>query len=123
MKHKYILTLALALGAMTARADEPNRMIVYPAEGPQSGAYMIERVNRIEFATVEGEVAADVKILSTSKTELKVDVIRTEECTSYLFDVIPGVMARQLESNPAGAATYMRSMGAKSYYEDFVGAL
>ena len=54
MKHKYILTIALALGAMTAQAGEPNRMIVYPADGPQSGAFMIERVDRIEFATVEG---------------------------------------------------------------------
>ena len=121
MKHKYILTIALALGAMTAQAGEPNRMIVYPADGPQSGAFMIERVDRIEFATVEGEVAADVKILSTSETELKVDVTRTADCQSYLFDVIPGVMAHQLESNPAGAATYMRSMGAKTYYEDFAG--
>lgn len=121
MKHKYILTIALALGAMTAQAGEPNRMIVYPADGPQSGAFMIERVDRIEFATVEGEVAADVKILSTSKAELKVDVIRTEECMSYLLDVIPGVMAHQLETNPAGAASYLRSKGAKSYYEDFSG--
>lgn len=117
---KYILALAAVLGmtiSMTAQTDDPNRLLVIDQNGQTKG-FNLGNVNRVEFTTIEGEVAADIKIISSSLTELNVTVTRTPECQSFLFNVIPGVLAKQLESNPANASAYLER-GGQIYYEDF----
>lgn len=117
---KYILALAAVLGmtlSMTAQTDDPNRLLVIDQNGQTKG-FNLGNVNRVEFTTIEGEVAADIKIISSSLTELNVTVTRTPECQSFLFNVIPGVLAKQLESNPASASAYLER-GGQIYYEDF----
>ena len=121
---KYILLLAALLGmtgSMAAQTDSPNRMLVIDQSGQYKG-FNANNVNRVEFATVEGEVAANVEILSSSRTELTVNVTRTPQCSSFLFDIIPAVMARQLETYPSSSvSSYMERTGAQTYYEDFPG--
>lgn len=118
---KYILAFAALLGltgSMMAQTDTPNRLLVVD-QNEQYKGFNLGNVNRVEFATVEGEVAANVEILASSRTELTVNVTRTPQCQSFLFDILPGVMAHQLEQYPSSAASYMQRNGANTYYEDF----
>lgn len=119
MRTPKFLSLALIGATLAVSAQtEPNRMIVAATDGTTS-AYMIERVDEIRFATVSGEVAADVEIESFSLTEITLSIIRTSFCSGFMIDVIPGVMARQLMANPASVASYLKSKNASTYYEDF----
>lgn len=121
---KYILALAAVLGmtgSMVAQTDSPNRMLVVD-QNEQYKGFDLGNVKSVGFATVEGEVAANVEILSSSRTELTVNVTRTPQCQSFLFNVISGVMAHQLESYPSSSvSSYMERTGAQTYYEDFSG--
>lgn len=118
---KHILTLAAILGitgTMMAQTDGPNRLLVVD-QNQQFKAFNLGYVNKVEFATVEGEVAANVEILSASRTELSVKVTRTPECSSFMINVMPGVTAHQIEKNPSSAGSYMESIESPKYAEDF----
>ncbi|MDE5656520.1 MAG: hypothetical protein K2I19_05560, partial [Muribaculaceae bacterium] len=106
---KYILTLAAFLGitgTMMAQTDGPNRLLVVD-QNEQFKAFNLGNVSKVEFATIDGEVAANVEILSSSRTELSVKVTRTPDCSSFMINVMPGVTARQIEKNPSNAGSYM----------------
>lgn len=118
---KTLLIAALALGigfAANADGKDPNRMLVIN-KNQSFTAYNIGYVDSLKFATVEGDVAADVKIKNHSMNKVTAEVKRTSACESFLFNLVPGVIARQLEENPAGAGSYMRQTGAQTYSEDF----
>jgi len=121
---KIILLAALALGinfASQAADTDPNRMLVVNSNTSIS-AYNIQNVDHLEFATVEGEVAANITLKNFSMDKINAEVMRTPSCKSYLFNVLPGVLAHQLEKNPEGAGAYLRQMNAQTYYEDFTNA-
>lgn len=118
---KYILALAALAGlsgAMNAQSGDPNRLLVTD-QNDMFTAFNLGNVKQIEFATVEGEVAANVDIISSSRTKVTVSVTRTPECQSFIFNIVPGVIARQLADNPSNAASYLKSTGGQVYYEDF----
>lgn len=116
-----ILTLALLAGAatMTAQNADPNRMLVNGAAGMTG--FNLERVQDITFATIDGPVAAEVTILSSSTTELKLDVERTSECYSFMINVFPSTIAAQIVANPGSAKAYMERYNSPVASEDFVG--
>lgn len=118
---KHILTLAALLGitgTMMAQTDGPNRLLVVD-QNQQYKAFNLGNVNKVEFATVEGEVAANLEIMSSSRTELSVKVTRTPDCSSFMINIMPGVTARQIEKNPSNAGEYMESIESPKYAEDF----
>ena len=118
---KHILALAAYIGitgTMMAQADGPNRLLVVD-QNQQYKAFNLGNVNKVEFATVEGEVAANLEILSSSRTELSVKVTRTPDCSSFMINIMPGVTARQIEKNPSNAGEYMESIESPKYAEDF----
>lgn len=122
---KYILTLAAFLGitgTMMAQTDGPNRLLVVD-QNEQFKAFNLGNVSKVEFATIDGEVAANVEILSASRTELSVKVTRTPDCSSFMINVMPGVTARQIEKNPSSAGSYMESIKSPTYAEDFASGL
>lgn len=119
---KYILALAASAamaGSMTAIVEDgPNRLLVVD-QYEQFKGYDLKNVKSVEFATVMGEVAANLKLLSANMNDVHVSVTRTPECPTFKLSVIPGVMARQMEAEPAMASSYMDYMGAATYSEDF----
>lgn len=117
---KYILALAAALGLAGGMAaqDGPNRLLVIDNNEQYKG-FNLGQVKTIEFATIEGEVAANVEMISSSMQEVHVKVTRTPECGQFMFDIVSGVMARQMLDNPAMAQSYLNSISSKTYYEDF----
>lgn len=118
---KLLLTLAAAATmtfAASAQDADPNRMlIISPSDSYK--AFNIEHIKSIEFATVEGEVAANVTIKNHTMDQITVECMRTEACREFLFNVVPGVIARQLEENPSNAGSYLRTLNSPTYSEDF----
>ena len=79
---KYILSLAAAVclsGTFTAVADNEtstNRMIVVNGNGSYKG-FNVGTIDHVEFASVEGEVAANVKVLEFDLEKAVLEVKRT----------------------------------------------
>lgn len=121
---KYILSLAAAVclsGTFTAVADNEtstNRMIVVNGNGSYKG-FNVGTIDHVEFASVEGEVAANVKVLEFDLEKALLEVKRTPECFSFKVNVIPGVVAHQLEANPLSAESWLDRYGSPEYAEDF----
>lgn len=118
---KYILLAAAAISmnaAAIAADGNPNRMLVVDAND-QYKAFNIANTDRMEFATVEGDVAANVSVKNFSLTSVTCVVTRTPECKRFLFNIVPGVIAHQLEANPSQAGSYMRYLNSPEYSEDF----
>ena len=115
------LALGLAFSAAAANDTDPNRMLIIDNNDSYK-AFNITNVNRVEFATVEGKVAASINLLEYSRNKITAAVTKTPSCQSYLFNIIPGVIAHQLEANPSGAGAYLRQMDSQSYTEDFTNA-
>lgn len=118
-------TILAALGAVIISASawaqtDPNRMIVVN-QGGSFTAYAIDNVDEVKFATVEGEIAAKIQINSFSSSEINLDVTRTEGCQSFLINVLPNVIAKQLKGNPVGAEAQLKRYESPQYYEDFAG--
>lgn len=119
MTKKILLSLALAAGALTMAAqDNPNRVLVHNNAGGYT-PYIIDNVDKLTFATVEGEVACDVKIKSFDENMITITATRTEACQSFSLGVFPGVIARSFINSPEATKGYMDQAGAQRYYEDF----
>lgn len=121
---KIFITLAAvcaSVGAMFAQTpeSEPNRLLLTNALGEVTGQ-IIDRIDNISFARVEGEVKADVEILSVGLDTLHVAVTRTEECQYYKLDVVTKIVADQL-SDPLNAIRYLGE-NASTFYEDYTNA-
>ena len=110
-----LLAGTLMSGAQTA---EPNRLLVVSESGSYQ-SFMTERVEAVEFRTVEGPVEAAINISGCTLTSVQTSITMSESCSSYLINCYPAVIARQLKSNPAGAFSYMAQTGAPQYSEDF----
>lgn len=119
MRNTALLSMLLAGASFVSAQTDPNRMLIVSETG--TTGHKIENVKEINFATVEGKVAAEVQLLTYSKESLKVNVQRSEACAGFMIDLVPGVMAHQLESNPASAGAYLRQHSAPTYTDDFEG--
>ena len=114
------LTMGFAAFAQD-EAAEPNRLFINDASGSSKG-FVINHVTDITFARVEGEVKAAITLEEVvSLEELTVSISKTEACHSYILDVIPGNLAKQLTS-PAVAINYMNRSEHQRFYDDFTSA-
>lgn len=121
MTKKILLSLALAVAGMSVSAqDNPNRMLVVN-EGGSFSSFNIGNVEKVKFATVEGAVACDVKIISFTDNSVTLDATRTPACVYYKLNLFPGVIARSFVKNPEQTKSYLDYYNSPSYNEDFVG--
>lgn len=111
------LLIAPVLGAQTS--EEPNRILLNLPGGFNYKSYVIDNVDSITFARVEGEVAAKIKINEVTEKGLKLDIERTDACSSYLINVMPKTIADQL-GNPVSMFSYLNSLNSPRYYDDFL---
>lgn len=115
------LTIALAgalmaAGSLVANAG-PNRVLVTNTHGQPTG-FVIDRVDKVEFATVDGEVAADVEVHEVSATKLTVSIERTMFCTEFKIDVIPESIFSQLKDD-LSIISYVNYYSPNALAEDF----
>lgn len=123
MKKTAILLAAVLTGAVAfAQTEEaaPNRILVTNTAGSYTG-YVIDYLDEVSFARVDGEVLANVEIDEVGLTEMTLSVTRTDECMYYKLAVIPGVTAKQL-TDDVRAIRYINSLPSDQVpvlYQDF----
>ncbi|MDE7496502.1 MAG: hypothetical protein K2M67_06610 [Muribaculaceae bacterium] len=114
-----LLSAALLLGSFVvgAQGSDPNRLLVVsPDESFKS--FMIGRVEAIEFREMENAYT-ELQLGAINGSTMEVSATMSPTCSSYLLDVMPAVLARQFQSNPAGLFSYLNQSGAGSYNENF----
>lgn len=122
-KHLLLIFLASFLAPLFCRAqadNTPNRLIVTDKGGVTSG-YVIDYLEDLSFARVDGQVLAKVTVDEVDLTTLTLTVTRTPECVAYKLTVISSLVADQL-GNDANAIRYINSLPAGDVpllYEDF----
>jgi len=113
--------LATAASSFAQTSDEaPNRILINQASGVEG--YVMEHVDSITFAHVEGEVLAQAEILEiVSLDTFRVAVTKTPACQSYIIDIIPATIANRLE-NDVVAINYINRPTAQRFWDDFTNA-
>ncbi len=125
MVKKTLTTLALAALAVTAGAQtEPNRLLLHQKSGAVS-AHRVNSVDSITFASVEGDVRADVTFnkYATGSTgdTLWVAVKKTDDCASYRIDVRPTAQIAAYSDDVL--ARWFDINGGAQYDSDFTNAV
>lgn len=110
-----------AFGGLAHAQDVPNRLIVNSTSGSGQG-YVIEDINNISFARVEGEVAAKVVVKDVALDQLVVDITRTPDCQAFKLGVFPATVASQMKTAAGAAAMFSRG-SYDTYYQDFTNGL
>lgn len=120
---KIALMLASVLTAFSGFAqteEAPNRILVTNTTGNYTG-YVIDYLDNINFARVDGEVLAKVEITEVGLETINLSVTRTEDCSYYKLCVLPRVTADQLRDD-VNAIRYINSLPSDMVpvlFEDF----
>lgn len=117
----FLLATLLSLTCGLAYADNtPNRLLVTNTDGNYNG-FVIDHLDAINFARVDGEVLAKVTINEIYTDSLRVTVTRTPDCDHYKLAVLPKVTANQLNDDVT-AIRYISSLSPSEVpvlWEDF----
>lgn len=114
MKKLFILLFTLVCG-MTSLAQsqpEPNRILVTDKAGVTKG-YVINYLEEMTFARVDGNVLAKVTVDDVSLNQMTLTIKMTPECRSYKLALITQTVADQL-GNDANAIRYINTLPAES---------
>lgn len=89
---KFLLVILSSIMCLSLLAQEveKNRLLVHDKMGDVKG-YVLDRVDYIEFETVEGEVAANVEVLEVTLDKLLLSVQRTVSCQGFKLSCFPTV--------------------------------
>lgn len=116
----FLASAALTVSAFAQDTEVPNRLILTNTIGNTTG-YVLDRVQDITFARVEGEVKAEVEIFDVQLDMLKVAVTKTSACNSYKLDILPATIANRYDD--LTVITYINNYtNAPVFYEDFTNA-
>lgn len=120
MKNIKMLLAAMVVAAGTAAAQQaPNRVFIHDTDGVTKG-YVADRVDKITFDAVDGEVAADVTISKVENTELTLTVKRTAACNGFRIAIVPESMAASQLSSDLAMIRYIEMAGSEVLTEDFI---
>lgn len=106
----FVTALLLSVG-MYAQ----NRFLIHH-DNTTSG-YIINNVDSLTFANVEGEVAADIEILEHDLEKVKLIVTRTASCASFKIIAEPTIKIASLDDY--ALALYIDRDSENAYYQDF----
>ena len=121
MKKFFVSILATMMGfGAFAQEVAPNRILISDKSYNTKG-YIVDNVDAITFATVEGEVAADVEILEVTSEALSVKVLRTEACQAFKLNVLPTVQIQNYSD--AALVSAVDASTTNLYYQDFPSGL
>ena len=116
----FLASAALTVSAFAQDTEVPNRLILTNTIGNTKG-YVLDRVQDLTFARVEGEVKAEVEIFDVQLDMLKVAVTKTPSCYSYKLDILPATIADRYDD--LTVITYIDNYtNASVFYDDFTNA-
>lgn len=125
MKKNIFLCLMMAIFSLNTFAQtEPNRLVVLDKNKVQKG-FIVDQVDNLFFATVEGRVAAEVtykdfKSGATGDT-LWLALQKTPACVSYKIACIPQSLSSRITSDEI-AVSYFNSTNPPMQSDDFTNA-
>ena len=116
MKKLLLLLTAFMFGiGLYAQDTNINRLLIH--EGYNAKGYIIDRVDSLTFASVEGEVAAKIELIDFTEEVITLSITRTESCVGFKITVAPTVSINQYSDEIL--ATYVDNMSADIYDLDF----
>lgn len=110
----FVTALLLSFGLYAQNAT-PNRLLIH--HNNTTSGLILNNVDSLTFAKVEGEVAANLEILSHNMEVVTLSVTRTESCAS--FKIIAEPTSKIASLNDYALARYIDRDSETSYYEDF----
>ena len=119
---KFFLTLLSTILCLSVFAQEtdPNRLILVEKSGNYK-SYVVDRLDYMEFRTVEGEVAADIEILEVTLEVVTVNIMRTQSCQAFKLACYPAV--RVASATDDALAATVDAEAKETYWQDFLPAL
>ena len=118
MKKILLVIAALLLSCgLYAQNTEINRLLLH---GSSTKGFIINNVDSLTFATVEGEVAADIELLSYDLETLTVAITRTASCEGFKIAFEPTVSIASMSDQYL--AEYIDNNENEIYYQDFTSA-
>lgn len=123
MMKKLFTSIILAILAVVGYAQtNPNRMLVTDKAGAIKG-FVVDRIDSVSFATVEGRVAADVEYLGiysgSTGDSVGVKITRTPQCVGYKITCMSKVRASSLSTDEA-VANYLDNSDNEIMFQDYV---
>ena len=116
----FLASAAVAVTAFAQDAETPNRLILTNTIGNTKG-YVLDRVQDLTFARVEGEVKAEVEIFDVQLDQLQVAVTKTPSCYSYKLDILPATIADRYDD--LAVISYLDYYtDAATFYDDYTNA-
>ncbi len=121
MKHIFRSLTLLAVCAMcvfsASAQNNPNRLLVNSEAGAKG--FLVERIQDITFARVEGEVKANVEVTSVDAELITVSILRTEACQGFRLSVMPATVADTYYPHPDYMVQKIEAEEPNVYYQDF----
>lgn len=114
----FLASLMCAVPVFSQTEEAPNRLLLKNTLGNMSG-YVLDRVDELSFARIDGEVKADVQINSVELDKLNVTVKRTPDCYGFKINVLPAVAANQYDD--LAVITVVNRGNPSTWYDDFIG--
>lgn len=110
------MTMLCCVSATAARAQTPNRLIVFEQSGKYHG-YLTERIDSIGFYSLEGEVNASIEVTEVNETQCAFTATKTEAAYYLELAVVTDNVASYLNDD-ATAASYVVSNTLGQIYDD-----
>ena len=116
MRKILLLVTALLLScSLYAQNSGINRVLLHQAN--QTKGFVLNNVDSLTFAKVEGEVAANIELIDFDLEKLTLAVTRTLACDGFKISVEPTVTIAQMSD--LQLATYIDSQTTYVYYQNF----
>ena len=115
---KFFLTLLSTILCLSVFAQdiEPNRFVLVEKSG-NFKSYVVDKLDYVEFKTVEGEVAADIEILDVTLEAVTVKIMRTQSCQAFKLSCYP--TARIASASDDALASLVDGETSDMYWQDF----
>lgn len=113
----FVTALLLSFG-MYAQNATPNRLLIH--HNNTTSGLILNNVDSLTFANVQGEVAADLEILEYNLEEVLLKVTRTASCVAFKIVVEPTVKIASMSDY--SLAQYIDNDSENAYYQDFESA-
>lgn len=113
-----VTALFLSIGIYAQNSGTPNRLLIH--EGNNTNGFILDRVDSLTFAKIEGEVAADVELISHDLDKITLAVTRTQACVGFKIAVEASIIIASMTD--VQLASYIDKASNSVYTEDFSNA-
>lgn len=115
----FVTMFLFCMGLYAQNDAEINRLLIH--EGYSTKGFIIDRVDSLTFASVEGEVAAKIDLIDFNTDTITLSLTRTTACVGFKIAVEATVIIAQYSD--VALASYIDAVSSDIYYQDFESAI